>query len=218
MKAEKFDHTGKKSGDVELAAGVFLEEFSKAAIYSVIRIENRNRRQGTHKTKGRAEVSGGGKKPWRQKGTGNARQGSTRAPQWRKGGTVFGPLPRDYSLKLPEKVRKNGLRSILSAKAVSGSVKVLNALKMDSFSTKNAYGVFKNMGLLPGNTVCFLDDTEDLKVKKSLMNIPGIQFVHVRRMTAPEMYYAGQIVISESAMKFLEENYADSGKKKGEVA
>lgn len=217
MKAERFDLTGKKVGDMDLPAGVFTTEFSKAAIYNVIRIENRNRRQGTHKTKNFSEVSGGGKKPWRQKGTGNARQGSTRAPQWRKGGTVFGPLPRDYTLKLPEKMRKAGLAAILSARANAGAVKVLQDMKLEKFSTKSALGIFKNMGVLPGNTVCFLADTEDLMIKKSLSNLAAVQFVNVRRMTAPEMYYAGSLVISEAAMKYLEENYAKAAKA-GEVA
>ncbi len=204
MKANKYDVTGKAAGTVELPAGVFTEEFSKGSIYTVIRIENRNRRQGTHKTKGFSEVSGGGKKPWRQKGTGNARQGSIRAAQWRKGYTVFGPQPRDYSLRIPEKVRKLGMKSILSARASVNAVSVLENVKLDKFSTSAMFKIFKNMGVLPGNTVCFVSDSDDLMLKKSLMNIPGLVYVNANRLTAPELYYSGHLVVTEGALRQIE--------------
>lgn len=215
MKAVKYDNTGKKTGEVELPAGLFVEDFSRASIYTVIRIENRNRRQGTHKTKTRSEVSGGGKKPWRQKGTGNARHGSTRAPQWRKGATVFGPRPRDYSMRLPEKVRKNGIRSIFSAKASVSAVSIIDDVQMDKFSTKHMFGIFKNMNLIPGNTVGFVVDTDDIKLKKSVSNLPLVRMVHAERITAPELYYAGHLVISESALKKLTEKYGTQKSKAG---
>ncbi len=218
MKAAKYDNTGKKTGEVELPASLFTEDFSKGSIYTVIRIENRNRRQGTHKTKTVSEVSGGGKKPWRQKGTGNARQGSTRSPQWRKGAIIFGPRPRDYSMSIPGKVRKNGIRSIFSERAKAGSVSIIEDIKMDSYSTKSAYGIFKNMNLVPGNTVGFIVNSDDQIVKKSVSNIPHVQLVHAGRITAPEIYYAGHLVISESALKRLEENYGKDAKSKAGVA
>ncbi len=203
MKADKFDKTGKKVGQVDLPASLFPEKFSKAAIHSVIRIENNNRRQGTHKTKGFSEVSGGGKKPWRQKGTGNARQGSTRAPQWRGGGTVFGPVPRDYTIRLPEKIRKQGIRSIFSARASVNGVLVIEDVDTDSFSTKAMVSIFKNMGLLPGNTIALVSDSEKQTVKKSLANIPQIRFIHATRLTAPELYYSSQLVITQGALDYL---------------
>lgn len=207
MKVAKYDNTGKKVGEVDLPDSVFAEQFSKGAIYTVIRIENRNRRQGTHKTKGISEISGGGKKPWRQKGTGNARQGSTRAPHWRKGATVFGPLPRDYSMRIPAKVRKNGIRAILSARANQSAISVIQDVEMNDFSTKTAHSIFKNMGLVPGNTVAFLSTSEEVKLKKSLSNLALVDYMSAKRMNAPELYYRGHLVITESALKFLEENY-----------
>jgi large subunit ribosomal protein L4 len=218
MKANKYDVTGKAIGQVELPAAIFTDEYSKGSIYTVIRIENRNRRQGTHKTKGFSEVSGGGKKPWRQKGTGNARQGSIRAPQWRKGYTVFGPQPRDYSLRIPEKVRKHGMRSILSARATVNAVSVLENIKMEKFSTSTMFKIFKTMGVLPGNTVCFVSDSEDLKIKKSLMNIPGLVYVNAKRLTAPEVYYSGHLIVTEGAMKHLENTLAKDTASKAGVA
>lgn len=215
MKAAKYDNTGKKTGEVELPVGLFTEDFSKASIYAVIRIENRNRRQGTHKTKTISEVSGGGRKPWRQKGTGNARQGSTRAPQWRKGAIIFGPRPRDYSMKLPDKVRKSGIRSIFSAKAIAAAVSIIDDVTLDKFSTKHVYGIFKKMNLIPGNTVGFVVDTDDLVLKKSVSNLPLVQLVHAERVTAPELYYAGHLVISESALKKLTAKYGSQKSKVG---
>jgi large subunit ribosomal protein L4 len=218
MKANKYDITGKSTGQIELPGAVFTEEFSKGSIYTVIRIENRNRRQGTHKTKGFSEVSGGGKKPWKQKGTGNARQGSIRAAQWRKGYTVFGPQPRDYSLRIPEKVRKLGMRSILSARAAVSAVSILDNVKLDKFSTSGMYKIFKNMGVLPGNTVCFISDSEDLMLKKSVMNIPGLVFVNAKRLTAPEVYYSGHLIVTEGALKHIEGTLAKDVTNKAGVA
>lgn len=215
MKAVKFDRTGKKVGETVLPDGVFNVEVSKSAIHHVIRIENNNRRQGTHKTKTISEVSGGGKKPWRQKGTGNARQGSTRAPQWRHGATVFGPVPRDYSIRMPDKIRKAGMRSIFTAKARVNSIAVVEDIAMDSFSTKTVYNTFKTMGFLPGNTVAFISDSESAHVKKSCANIPQLRFVSAKRITAPEIFYSGQLVITESALKLIESAYAQN--KKGKV-
>lgn len=214
-KAKKYDVSGKEAGSVDLSEKVFGEDrISEGAIHAVIRAELRNRRQGTHKTKGISEIRGGGKKPWRQKGTGYARQGSNRATQWRGGQTVFGPLPRDYTIKLPTAQRRAGIRSILAKKGQAGSISVLADVTLEKFSTKQMYSIFKTMGQLPGNTVAFVVDSEDLKLKKSLMNIPSVAFQHARRLNAPEIYYAGHLVISESALKYLEGAYASEGKAK----
>lgn len=206
MKATKYDSTGKQSGEAELPADLFSEKFSKAAIHAVIRAENANRRQGTHKVKGRSEISGGGKKPWKQKGTGNARQGSIRAPQWRGGGTVFGPTPRSYRIDLPEKVRKAGIRSILSSKASDNAVSILADLKVDEFSTKAVASVFKNMGVADRSVVVVLSNADE-KLKKSFANLANVQLVSAERLTAPEMYYAARLVIGEGALEDLTKRY-----------
>ncbi len=219
MKAVKYDSNGKKAGEISLPTELFGAKISKGAVHTVLRAENANRRQGTHKTKGFSEVSGGGRKPWKQKGTGNARQGSIRAPQWRKGATVFGPQPRDYTIPLPDKMRKAGIRSIFSLKAQNAVISVLADLNIAEYSTKKMSAIFEGMGLLPGQTVAFVSDSNDHKVLKSLMNIPQIEFVHAHRLTAPEMYFSTHLVIAESAMPYLVSKYGQSGSKKaGAVA
>lgn len=216
MKATKYDLHGKKTGETNLPAGLFADTFSKAAIHAVIRAENANRRQGTHKVKGRSEVSGGGKKPWKQKGTGNARQGSIRAPQWRGGGTVFGPTPRSYRIDLPEKVRKSGIRSIFSSKAKDGAVSVIEDVKASDFSTKSVYQIFKTMGIAKQSVVVVLGSADE-KLKKSFSNIPNIQLVSAERLTAPELYYAAQVVITEKTLDDLAARYQKSSRR-SEVA
>ncbi len=206
MKATKYDSNGKKSGETELPAALFGETFSKAAIHAVIRAENANRRQGTHKVKGRSEVSGGGKKPWKQKGTGNARQGSIRASQWRGGGTVFGPTPRSYRIDLPEKIRKSGIRSIFSSKAKDGAVSVIADVTASDYSTKAAHDIFKNMGMAKQSVVLVVGGADE-KLKKSFANIPNIQLLSAERLTAPELYYAAQLVISEKTLEDLAARY-----------
>ncbi|MCR9142377.1 MAG: 50S ribosomal protein L4 [bacterium] len=206
MKATKYDSNGKKSGEAELPGALFGETFSKAAIHAVIRAENANRRQGTHKVKGRSEIRGGGKKPWKQKGTGNARQGSIRAPQWRGGGTVFGPTPRSYRIDLPEKIRKSGIRSIFSSKAKDGAISVIADVQASDYSTKAAYEIFKNMGMESQSVVVVVAGADE-KLKKSFANIPNIQLISAERLTAPELYYAAQVVIAEKTLEDLAARY-----------
>jgi len=207
MKVKKYDSNGKEAGTIELPEDIFGGEINRAVLYSLIRTENRNRRQGTHKTKGFSEVNGGGRKPYRQKGTGNARQGSIRAAQFRGGFTVFGPQPRDYSIKLPEKQRKIGLKSLFRVRANQNAISIIEDIKVAEYSTKKVHSVFKNMGLLPGNTVAYMSgDTSDF-VTKSMYNIPNAVFVHAKRPTAPELYHAGHVVISESALEYIIGHY-----------
>ncbi len=208
MKVKKYNAQGKESGSVDLPGSVFgADRISEGAIHTALRAELRNRRQGTHKTKIISEVSGGGKKPWRQKGTGYARQGSIRATQWRGGATVFGPVPRDYRINIPVAQRRAGVRSILAKKGLTGAVSVLADVTLEKFNTKQMFTIFKEMGQLPGNTVAYIVDSEDLKLKKSVMNIPAVVFQHVRRLNAPELHFAGHLVISESALKYIESAY-----------
>ncbi|MCB1165587.1 MAG: 50S ribosomal protein L4 [Leptospiraceae bacterium] len=213
MKAQKFDATGKKSGEVNLPASVFGADVNLKLIHEIINAENRNRRQGTHKVKTVAEVSGGGKKPWRQKGTGNARQGSTRSVQWKGGGISHGPVPRDYSIRVPEKKRRAGLRSVLSFKASKEAIFVLADPEVAEFSTKKMHGIFKNMGALPGSTIVFLTVGADEKLRRSVSNIPVLHHMDASRMNAPELYYNSRVVITESALAHLEKAYAGVGAK-----
>ena len=213
MKAQKFDATGKKSGDVNLPASVFGAEVNLGLIREIIDAENRNRRQGTHKVKTVSEISGGGKKPWRQKGTGNARQGSTRAVQWKGGGISHGPVPRDYSIRVPEKKRRAGIRSVLSFKASKEAISVLADPKVDEYSTKKMHGIFKEMGVIPGSTVVFLTVGADDKSRRSVSNIPVLHHMDAGRINAPELYYNSRVVITESALAHLEKAYAAQGAK-----
>ena len=205
MKVERYDSSGAKRGTVELDAQIAPAEFSRSLIHEVIRAELSNRRQGTHKTKGRSEVSGGGKKPWRQKGTGSARQGSIRAPQWRGGGIVFGPRPHKYQIRVPEKVRKAGLRAIIGSKAAAGGIRVVEDLKVDGFRTRAIHEVLEKMGLIPHGSIAFVVDSDEAALKRSLGNIPYVRFIHARRPTAPELYYSTFVVVTESALGALKE-------------
>jgi len=210
MKASKYDKSGSAAGEIELPQELFSEDFSEAVIYEVVEAELNNRRQGTHKTKTISEVKGGGKKPYRQKGTGNARQGSIRATQYRGGGIVFGPLPRDYSFKIPTKKRRVGIRSILCKKAQVGAVAVLQEVGLQDYSTKNVFEIFKNMGILKNackDKIVIIGDDGDEKFRRSCDNIENLKYISWERILAPEIYHADHVVISESILAKLAERY-----------
>ncbi len=208
MKALFYTAEGEKGRQIELPVELFSKDYSETLIYEVVRAENANRRQGTHKTKQRSEVHGGGKKPWRQKGTGNARHGSIRSPQWKGGGVVFGPQPRSYRIQLPRKVRQAGIRSIFSSRAGQGVVSIIADLNMDRCHSAGVYQVFKKMGLVPRSTVAYITNQEDGNLKRSFANIRNIELLHARRLTVPELCFCGQLVIEESALGYLVEHYA----------
>lgn len=214
MKARLYDQTGKEKGETELPADVFEAEVSQGVVYETLRIELMNRRQGTHKTKRIHELSGGGKKPWRQKGTGHARQGSTRAPQFRGGATIFGPQPQDHTLKIPAKKRRAGIRSMLAEKASKDAISILQEVTLSEFSTGAIYGIFKNMGMT-GNRyrVAYLVKSDEEKLKKSAANIPGLYLMPAGRINAPELYYADKVVISEPALEMIREKYSRTSRK-----
>ena len=209
MKAVKYDSSGAKSGEIELPAQLFIDDVSDICIYDVIRTELRNRRRGTHKTKTISEVRGGGKKPYRQKGTGHARQGSQRSPQFKGGSVIFGPRPRDYRIKLSKKMRKAGIRAILSKKAVESAVCVLEDFKFKKYSTKTVVDIFKKMGFnLKYNNVAFIAYGDNKKLEKSTINIQNIDYVNADRLTAPELFYSDHIVILQSALDKIVELFA----------
>ena len=204
-KANLYDMAGKQIGEIELSEAVFGIEPNMPVVHAAVKNHLANCRQGTQSALTRAEVSGGGKKPWRQKGTGHARQGSTRAPQWTHGGIVFAPKPRDYSYALNKKVKRLALKSALSAKAAEGAVMVVDGLKLPEIKTKamkdflNAAGVTKSVVITP---------EVDQIVVKSARNIPGVVTTTARILSVYDIVNAKQLVIDKAALAIIEEVYA----------
>ena len=196
---------GAEVGTVELNDSIFGIEPNTAVVHEVVKNHLANCRQGTQSALTRAEVSGGGKKPWRQKGTGHARQGSTRAPQWTHGGIVFAPKPRDYSYTLNKKVKRLALKSALSAKAAEGAIVVVDELKLDAIKTKpvkqflDAAGVTKAVVITP--------EVNDIVVK-SARNIPGVVTTTAKILSVYDIVNAKQLVIDKAALAIIEEVYA----------
>ena len=196
---------GAEVGTVELNDSIFGIEPNTAVVHEVVKNHLANCRQGTQSALTRAEVSGGGKKPWRQKGTGHARQGSTRAPQWTHGGIVFAPKPRDYSYTLNKKVKRLALKSVLSAKAAEGAIVVVDELKLDAIKTKpvkqflDAAGVTKAVVITP--------EVNDVVVK-SARNIPGVVTTTAKILSVYDIVNAKQLVIDKAALAIIEEVYA----------
>ena len=204
-KANVFNMAGQQVGEIELSEAVFGLEPNQVVVHEVVKNHLANCRQGTQSALTRAEVSGGGKKPWRQKGTGHARQGSTRAPQWTHGGIVFAPKPRDYSYTLNKKVKRLALKSALSAKAAEGAIVVVDELKLDAIKTKpvkqflDAAGVTKAVVITP--------EVNDVVVK-SARNIPGVVTTTAKILSVYDIVNAKQLVIDKAALAIIEEVYA----------
>ena len=204
-KANVFNMAGQQVGEIELSEAVFGIEPNQVVVHEMVKNHLANCRQGTQSALTRAEVSGGGKKPWRQKGTGHARQGSTRAPQWTHGGIVFAPKPRDYSYTLNKKVKRLALKSALSAKAAEGAIVVVDELKLDAIKTKpvkqflDAAGVTKAVVITP--------EVNDIVVK-SARNIPGVVTTTAKILSVYDIVNAKQLVIDKAALAIIEEVYA----------
>ena len=203
--ASVFDMTGAKTGEMELNAAVFGIEPNEVVLHAAVKNYLANQRQGTQSTLTRTEVSGGGKKPWRQKGTGRARQGSTRSPQWTHGGVALGPKPRDYRVDLNKKTKRAALQSALSAKVASGDLVGVDAIKTEGYSTKamvammNAFGAKKALVVLP---------EVDAKVIKSCANIPGALTTQYNTLNVYDVLNADKFIIAKDAVAKLEEVYA----------
>ena len=200
------DMKGKKVSTIELADSVFAVEPNEAVMHQMVVSYLANQRQGTQSALTRSEVSGGGKKPWRQKGTGRARQGSTRAPQWTHGGIVFAPKPRDYSFSVNKKVKRLAMKSALSSKVAENEVIVVDSITTSEFKTKvmvemlNAIGVEKKaLIVLP---------EVDKKVIKSASNTPGVKTAQVNELNVYDILNAGKLVIAKDAVSKIEEVYA----------
>ena len=205
-KVSVFDMTGKKLSDIELAESIFGIEPSIPAMHLCVVSYLANQRQGTQSTLTRAEVRGGGRKPWRQKGTGRARQGSTRAPQWTHGGVALGPKPRDYSYTLNKKVKRLAIVSALSDKAMNGNMVIVNDFAVTEFSTKAVVKMLSNLKV-EGKTL-LVQAVADTKVVKSAGNIPGVQTTVATSMNAYDTINAKNLVVSLDAAKKLEEVFA----------
>ena len=200
-----FDMSGKQVGEIELSAAVFGVEPNAAVVHDVVKNHLANCRQGTQSALTRAEVSGGGKKPWRQKGTGHARQGSTRAPQWTHGGIVFAPKPRDYSYALNKKVKRLALKSALSDKAANGNIVVVDALEMGEIKTKTMKGLLDAVGA--GKAVVITPELNE-NVVKSARNIPGVITTTAKILSVYDIVNAKQLVIDKAALAIIEEVFA----------
>lgn len=200
------DMAGKSVGEIALSDAVFGIEPNAVVMHMAVVNYLANKRQGTQSTLTRTEVSGGGRKPWRQKGTGHARQGSTRAPQWRHGGIVHAPKPRDYSYSLNKKVKRLALKSALSDKALNGGLIVLDELKLDSFSTKTVASCLKAIGA--GKKALIVLDGNDAFAVKSISNIKGAKSAQVNTVNTYDVVNADTLVIVKNAVAKLEEVYA----------
>lgn len=205
-KVNVYNQLGEVVGDIELNEAIFGIEVNEHVVYEVVKNHLANRRQGTQSAKTRAEVRGGGRKPWRQKGTGRARQGSIRAPQWKGGGVVFAPKPRSYRYSVPKKVRKLAMKSVLSSKVLEGELRILDALTVDAFSTKKAKEILRNLDL-ETKTMIVLPEGNDMIIK-SFANLPKVETVVVDYMNVYDLMRFDNLVIVKGALSKIEEVYA----------
>ncbi len=201
-----YNMQGSKVGDVELSAALFGAEVNKAVLHETVVNYLANQRQGTQSTKTRTEVSGGGAKPFRQKGTGRARQGSTRAPQWIKGGVALGPKPRDYSYSINKKVKKLAMVSALSAKAADECVMVIDNLKMDEIKTKAIADMLKAMGV--DSKALIVTNEMEKNVYLSARNIEGVKASYVGMLNVYDVLNHDKFIVAKDAIAKLEEVYA----------
>lgn len=205
-KVNVYNQLGEVVGDIELNEAIFGVEVNEHVVYEVVKNQLANKRQGTQSAKTRAEVRGGGRKPWRQKGTGRARQGSIRAPQWKGGGVVFAPKPRSYRYAVPKKVRRLAMKSVLTSKVLEGELKILDALTLDTFSTKKAIEVLKNLNVETKTMIVLAEGNE--QVIKSFSNVPKVETVVVDYMNVYDLMRFDNLVIVKGALAKIEEVYA----------
>ncbi len=200
-----FNMEGKEVGTIELNDAVFGVEVNEHLVHMAVVQQLANNRQGTQKAKTRAEVSGGGRKPWRQKGTGHARQGSTRSPQWTGGGVVFAPVPRDYSFKLNKKEKRAALKSALTSKVQDSKLVVVDELKFDEIKTKNFVNVMNNLKVEKGLVVITENDTN---VVMSAKNVADVNTTLVNTINVYDIMKAKTAVLTKDAVAKIEEVYA----------
>ncbi len=205
-KVTVFDMAGNNVSEMELNDAIFGIEPNMSVMHAAVVNYLANQRQGTQSTLTRTEVRGGGRKPWRQKGTGHARQGSTRAPQWTHGGIALGPKPRDYSYSLNKKVKKLALKSALSSKVLNGELVVVDTIAMEDYKTKAMIGMLNALGA-DGKALIVMPGV-DSKVIKSASNIPGVKTTLVNTLNVYDILNAGKFIIAKDAVEKLQEVYA----------
>ncbi|WHY92098.1 50S ribosomal protein L4 [Neobacillus cucumis] len=202
-KVALLNQTGSQVGEIELNESVFGIEVNQHVLFEAIVMQRASLRQGTHKVKGRSEVRGGGRKPWRQKGTGRARQGSIRSPQWRGGGTVFGPTPRSYGYKLPKKVRRLAIKSALSSKVVEENILVLENLIFDAPKTKEFKSVLGGLSVEKKALIVTADLDENVAL--SARNIPGVTVVTADGINVLDVVNHDKLIMTKAAVEKVEE-------------
>jgi large subunit ribosomal protein L4 len=203
MQIDVVNNNNEKVGAIDVRDDVFGGRINAGLIWESVVRQNAAERQGTHATKSRGMVSGTGKKPWRQKGTGRAQVGEARNPLWRKGGIVFGPQPRSYDYALPKKVERGALRAALAARLQDGSLVVVDALAQDEVKTKTAAATLKRLGVT--GKALIIDAALDANFAKSLRNIPGVQAVPSSRVTARDVTTARRVIATRTALEKLQE-------------
>lgn len=205
-KVSLYNISGEQVGDIDLNDSIFGIEVNQHVLYEVVKNQLANKRQGTQSAKTRSEVRGGGKKPWRQKGTGRARQGSIRSPQWKGGGVVFAPKPRDYSYKVPKKVRRLAMKSALSSKVSNGEILVLDSLSLDAPKTKDIVKMLKDNKVANKALIVMADKDEN--VIRSARNIEGVETTLVSTLNVYDILKHDSFIITQDAVKKVEEVYA----------
>ncbi|GEK89782.1 large subunit ribosomal protein L4 [Alkalibacterium putridalgicola] len=198
-----FKQDGTQNGEVTLNDAIFGIEPNESIVFDAITMQRASLRQGTHAVKNRSAVRGGGRKPWRQKGTGRARQGSIRSPQWRGGGTVFGPTPRSYSYKLPRKVRRLAIKSVLSAKAAGDDIIVIDGLSFDAPKTKEFRAMLSKLEASKKALVVLEDDNDFAKL--SARNIPGVKVVAPNNVSVLDVVAHDTLILTKAALEKVEE-------------
>ncbi|WP_243292384.1 50S ribosomal protein L4 [Bacillus sp. FJAT-47783] len=202
-KVALYNQNGSAVGEIELNDSVFGIEPNKHVLFEAVVMQRASLRQGTHKVKNRSEVSGGGRKPWRQKGTGRARQGSIRSPQWRGGGTVFGPTPRSYAYKLPKKVRRLAVKSALSTKVLENNIVVLEDLTLEAPKTKEMVSILKGLSVEKKALIVTADHNETVAL--SARNIPGVEVVTATGINVLDVLNHDKLIMTKAATEKVEE-------------
>ena len=200
------DMAGKEVGEITLSEKVFGKEVNEALLHTAVRAYLMNQRQGTQSTLTRSEVSGGGRKPWKQKGTGHARQGSTRAPQWTHGGVALGPKPRSYRFEINKKVKRIALQSAFSSKVETGDMIVVDAITATEYKTKTMANMLKALGSEKKALVVLADN--DAKTIKSLANIPGVKTAQVNTINVYDVLNCDKFIVAKGAAEKMQEVYA----------
>lgn len=200
-----YNMEGSEVGSIELNDAVFGVKVNEHLMHMAVVSQLANKRQGTQSAKTRAEVRGGGRKPWKQKGTGHARQGSTRSPQWKGGGVVFAPKPRDYSFKMNKKEKRAALKSALTSRVQENKLIVIDELKFDEIKTKNFKAVMDNLNVAKAYVV--LDDNDE-KVVMSARNLPNVQTALTNTINVYDVMKGGTVILTKDAVKTIEEVYA----------